>query len=98
MDVEATSHALDFWTVHGRAGGVFLLAGLVLLPRCALLLVGAPFGVLHWLGWFLWPQLVIAVVATYTYGERNPFLVASAWVWVLVKLVTAAGAANEASA
>lgn len=79
----------DFWQVYGRPGGLLILVGLALLPRLTLLFIGPWFTVVMWLGWFFWPQLLIAVLATAAYGKTNPFLVALAWVWVLAKLLLA---------
>lgn len=77
----------DFWAIHGRPVGLLILIGLVFFPRTTLLFIGPWFTVFMWLGWAVWPSLLVAVLATMFYAGTNPFLVAMAWVWMLLKLL-----------
>ena len=36
-------------------------------------------GLLHWLGWFIAPHLLVAILATTTYWNTNPVLCIIAW-------------------
>ncbi len=73
------SHA-DFWDYHGF---LFLLA-IAVFPRLTLLFSSVPSGgVLWWLGWFIAPRLLVAVLATFNYWNQNPLLVVTAWLIAL---------------
>ncbi len=67
----------DFWTVH--PSGLLLLVGLAVFPRITMLFIGGPFGLLHWLGWFFAPHLLVAILATANYWDTNPVLCVIAW-------------------
>ncbi len=70
----------NYWRHHG----VFLLLFLALFPRVTLFFSSIPFGGLWWwLGFFLVPRYLIAVLATIHYGLVNPLLVTIAWVMAL---------------
>lgn len=67
---------MDFWQTHGW---VFLL-GLTFFPRITtLFFTTASFGVLHVLGWFFAPHLLVAFMASARYWDTNPGLVIMAW-------------------
>jgi hypothetical protein len=66
----------DFFQKHG----VFFLVFITLFPRLTLLFSSVPFGgILWWLGFLFMPRLLVAVLATVTYGQTNPLLVGIAW-------------------
>jgi hypothetical protein len=72
----------DFWQVHG----IWFLLGMVCFPRLTMLFaVNAPFGVLAWIGWLVWPSLLAAILATNYYWDTNPVLCVFAWLFVVVK-------------
>ena len=82
----------DFWTVH--PSGLLLLAGLAFFPRITLLFIGGPFGLLHWLGWFFAPHLLVAILATATYWHTNPVLCVIAWFFAFAGTGSEGGAAR----
>ena len=70
----------EFWAHHG----VFFLVSIMLFPRLTLIFGGvATGGLLWWLGLLFAPRLLVAVLATLTYWNQNPVLVAAAWVVAL---------------
>lgn len=74
---------MNFWDVHG----VWFLIFIVLFPRLTMLFaVGAPFGILAWLGWAFLPSLVVAFLASAYYWETNPVLCVFAWTIALLKI------------
>lgn len=80
---------LSFWDVHGIMGGLVLGFFLAFLPRITtLILVVATTmvsgGFFWWLGWFFFPHLLVAGLATLKYWETNPILVIMAWVWAFL--------------
>jgi hypothetical protein len=78
---------LDFWTHYGIGGGLLVILGYLCLPRLTLLFVTpVPFSPLLWLGWAIWPSLVVAILST-AYWETNPILVLGAWAFVILKPV-----------
>jgi hypothetical protein len=70
---------MDFFIVHDVYAPL-ILVGLAFFPRITMLFIGGPFSILHWLGWAFLPHFTVAFIATLTYWETNPFLVAMAWV------------------
>ncbi len=66
----------NYWDKHG----LFLLLFLSFFPRLALLFSSIPFGGLFWwLGFFLCPRYLIAVLATLNYWHQDPILVTMSW-------------------
>ena len=67
---------VDFWDVHGFIFILFML----FFPRLTLLFSSVAFGGFWWwLGWFLAPRLLVAILATTAYWDTNPILVILAW-------------------
>ena len=88
---------MDFWDAHG----VIFLIGLALLPRITMFVGGTvwqfallppPWIVLAWIGFFVSPSLVVAMLATMRYWDTNPFLCVVAWLIFAGKL---GGAASQ---
>ena len=86
---------MSFWDVHG----LIYLIGLAVLPRITLFLSGTvwgfallptPWPVLAWIGFFVSPSLVIAMLATMRYWDTNPILCVIAWLIFAGKLSGAA--------
>lgn len=74
--VEIEYGTTDFFQKHG----IFFLIFITLFPRLTLLFSSvATGGVLWWLGWFFYPRLLVAVLATVAYLHTNPILVAISW-------------------
>lgn len=66
----------NFWNHHG----VFFLAAIATFPRLTLLFSSvASGGLFWWLGFFFAPRILVAVLATITYWNENPFLVVISW-------------------
>ncbi|MCM0605905.1 MAG: hypothetical protein KA715_07420 [Xanthomonadaceae bacterium] len=66
----------NFWNHHG----FFFLVAIAAFPRLTLLFSSVPFGGLFWwLGFFFAPRILVAVLATITYWNENPFLVVISW-------------------
>lgn len=67
----------DFWDHRG----VFFLFFVTLFPRLTLLFSSVVFGgLLWWLGFIFAPRVLVATLATISYWESNPILVAIAWI------------------
>ncbi len=67
---------VDFFQKHNFLFLIFVS----FFPRLTLLFSSVPFGgILWWLGFFLMPRLLVAVLATVAYGHTNPILVGIAW-------------------
>ena len=70
---------MDFWSVHS----VFFILFMFFFPRLTMFfmcsLTGYSHPILFWVGFFLTPRLLIAILATTFYGETNPVLVIFAW-------------------
>ena len=80
---------ISFWQVHGIFFGILLGLCLAFVPRLTtffllLLTSFASGGVLWWLGWFFFPHILVAGLATLTYWDTNPVLVILTWVWALI--------------
>ena len=70
----------NFWDVHG----LFFIFFMFFFPRLTLLFSSVPFGgILWWLGWFICPRLLVAILATCSYWDTNTILVVLTWVWAL---------------
>ena len=71
---------MNFWDVHG----IGFIICMFLFPRLTLffsnIIAG---GILWWLGFFLTPRLLVAILATQSYWETNPILVVLTWIWAL---------------
>lgn len=68
--------SVDFFSRHG----IFFLVCISLFPRLTLFFSSVPFGgLLWWLGFFFYPRLLVATLATITYLKTNPLLVLIAW-------------------
>lgn len=66
----------DFFEKHNFIFLVFIS----FFPRLTLLFSSVPFGgILWWLGFFFMPRVLVAVLATISYGQTNPLLVGIAW-------------------
>jgi len=71
---------VDFWDVHG----LWFIFFMFLFPRLTLLFSSVLFGGFWWwLGWFLAPRLLVAILATTAYWDSNPVLVVFTWLWAL---------------
>ena len=69
------SHA-EYWDHHG----ILFLVAVAAFPRLTLLISGVPWGgIFWWLGWFFTPRMLVAVLATISYWNRNPILVVISW-------------------
>jgi hypothetical protein len=70
----------NFWDHHG----ILFLIFITLFPRLTLFFSSVPFGgILWWLGFIFAPRILVAFLATVTYGMSNPILVAISWVVAL---------------
>lgn len=70
----------NFWDHHG----IIFLVLIALFPRLTLLFSSVPFGGLFWwLGFIFAPRILVAVLATITYGSSNPILVIISWIIAL---------------
>ncbi len=68
--------SLEYWDHHG----VLFLMAVALFPRLTLAFAGFPFsGPLAWCGFLFAPRVLVAVLATVNYWNRNPLLVVIAW-------------------
>ena len=66
---------MDFFDTHGVA----VLLGLAIFPRITLLLASfATGGFFWWIGWFITPHLLVAILSL-SYWDTNPVLVVIAW-------------------
>lgn len=67
---------VDFWHNHG----FFFLFFITVTPRLTLLFSSVPFGgLLWWVGFFIAPRILVAVLATIAYWQTNPLLVTLSW-------------------
>lgn len=67
----------NYWDHHG----LLFLGLLALFPRLTLLFSSvASGGLIWWLAWIFTPRVLVACLATISYWQQNPFLVAAAWV------------------
>lgn len=70
----------DFFEVHGY----FFLLFITLFPRLTLLFSSvATGGVFWWIGFFVCPRVLIALLATISYFYTNPLLVVLSWMIAL---------------
>lgn len=75
----------DYFVRHGYAFLFFM----ALFPRLTLIVSGLIFnsiefgGFLWWLGFFLAPRFLVAVLATISYWNTNPILVMISWFFAL---------------
>lgn len=70
---------VNFFDLHG----IFFLLFVAIFPRLTLLFSSVPFGgILWWVGWFVAPRLLVAILATFAYLQTNPFLVIISWLFV----------------
>ena len=74
----------SFWANHG----ILFLLGIALIPRFTLFfsilfcgLVSG--GFFWWLGFFIAPHLLVAILATTSYWQTNPVLCIIAWMVAL---------------
>lgn len=71
---------VNFWDVHG----LWFIFFMMLFPRLTILFTTVAFGGFWWwLGWFLAPRLLVAILATTAYWDTNSFLVVITWIWAL---------------
>jgi len=71
---------LNFWDVHG----FWFILFMFFFPRLTLLFSSvATGGILWWLGWIFAPRLIVAILATHSYGMTNTVLVVLTWLWAL---------------
>lgn len=76
----------DFFEIHGW----FFLISIAIFPRLTLLFSSVPFGgILWWVGFFIAPRFLVALLATTAYWNTNPILVTIAW------LVASSGESSE---
>jgi hypothetical protein len=69
---------MDFWGQHG----VLFLLGCAFFPRITTLFFSAvTFGFWSWVGWFVAPHLLVAILATTYYWDTNPVLVVISWMF-----------------
>jgi hypothetical protein len=67
----------NYWDHHGVLFLIFIAA----FPRLTLLFSSvASGGILWWLAWIFAPRLLVAILATLSYGQQNWVLVALSWV------------------
>ncbi len=67
----------NFWNNHG----LFFLFFIAIFPRLTLFFSSVPFGgIFWWLGFFIAPRFLVAILATITYGNQNPILVVLSWI------------------
>jgi hypothetical protein len=67
---------VDFWKKHG----VFFLIFISIFPRLTLLFSSVAFGgFFWWLGFFFFPRILVASLATVAYFHTNPVLVTISW-------------------
>lgn len=68
----------NFWDVHG----IFFLFFIFFFPRLTLFFSSVAFGgIFWWLGFIFMPRLLVAILATQAYWDKNPILVTCAWIW-----------------
>lgn len=66
----------NFWDHHGLMFLFFITA----VPRLTLLLSSvATGGVLWWIGFIFAPRILVAILATFAYWNKNPILVVISW-------------------
>lgn len=71
---------IDYWDVHGFIFLVFI----AFFPRFTLLVSTIKTGgLLWWVGWFIAPRFLVAVLATVGYWNTNKILVIAAWMIAL---------------
>lgn len=71
---------VNYWDRHG----IFFLIFLTIFPRLTLLFSSVAFGgLLWWLGFFFFPRILIATLATISYFQTNPVLVCISWLIAL---------------
>lgn len=66
----------NYWHHHG----LFFLIFITLFPRLTLLLSSVMSGgLIWWLAWLVTPRILVATLATLSYWQQNPLLVAISW-------------------
>ncbi len=66
----------NYWDRHG----FWFLIFITLFPRLTLLFSNVVSGgFLWWLGWLFMPRFLVAILATISYWNNNPFLVVFSW-------------------
>ncbi len=71
---------MNFWNEHGIIFIIFMF----FFPRFTLFFSSIPFGgILWWLGFFIAPRLLVAILATTAYWDTNQILVIFTWFWAL---------------
>lgn len=76
---------VDFFVKHGW----FFLFSITLFPRLTLLVSGLLVGsiefggILWWIGFFIAPRILVAILATVSYWNTNQFLVVMSWLIAL---------------
>ena len=71
---------MDFWNEHGIIFIIFMF----FFPRFTLFFSSVPFGGLFWwLGFFIAPRLLVAILATTAYWDTNQILVIFTWFWAI---------------
>ncbi len=66
----------NYWDHHG----LFFLIFISFFPRLTLLFSSVPSGgLIWWLGWIFAPRVLVAILATLSYWNKNPILVVVAW-------------------
>lgn len=79
-DLKVPFGTVDFFVNHG----ILFLVFLAFFPRLTLIFSSvATGGLLWWLGWFFFPRVLVAVLATFAYAQTNPFLVTISWLVAL---------------
>lgn len=78
MDASTTQFGtVNFWDKHG----IFFLIFITFFPRLTLLFSSvATGGFIWWLGFFFFPRILVATLATVAYFHTNPVLVTLAWI------------------
>lgn len=70
----------SFWDNHG----ILFLFFITIFPRLTLLFSNIAFGgFFWWMGFIFAPRILVAVLATMSYLQTNPILVAISWVVAL---------------
>lgn len=85
--MEFTQSAVSVFANHG----VWFLLGIALFPRLTMLITGltsALGGPLFWFGFALCPHIMVAIIASLMYWDKNPIVVVCAWWFALVGTIS----------
>lgn len=80
--MEFTQSVVSVFQNHG----VWFLLGMAFFPRLTMLIAGltsALGGPLFWFGFALLPHIMVAVIASLMYWDKNPIVVLCAWFFAI---------------